>query len=106
MRGCLQVQTPRPPFPPDTSLSLLPRVNLYELMKSSRFQGFSLSVVRRFTLSVLKCLQMLRLEKIIHCDLKPVSMTSVPPGAARPGRQVEARQLREALGRRRGQWCH
>ncbi|XP_015427844.1 PREDICTED: dual specificity tyrosine-phosphorylation-regulated kinase 4 [Myotis davidii] len=46
-------------------------INLYELMKNNSFQGFSLSVVRRFTLSVLKCLQMLYLEKIIHCDLKP-----------------------------------
>ncbi|CAO2606698.1 Dual specificity tyrosine-phosphorylation-regulated kinase 4, partial [Lemmus lemmus] len=46
-------------------------INLYELMKNNSFQGFSLSIVRRFTLSVLKCLQMLYVEKIIHCDLKP-----------------------------------
>nr|XP_031300150.1 dual specificity tyrosine-phosphorylation-regulated kinase 4 [Camelus dromedarius] len=46
-------------------------INLYQLMKNNSFQGFSLSVVRRFTLSVLKCLQMLYVEKIIHCDLKP-----------------------------------
>ncbi|XP_010328330.2 dual specificity tyrosine-phosphorylation-regulated kinase 4 isoform X2 [Saimiri boliviensis] len=46
-------------------------INLYELMKNNSFQGFSLSIVRRFTLSVLKCLQMLSVEKIIHCDLKP-----------------------------------
>lgn len=53
------------------------RINLYELMKNNSFQGFSLSIVRRFTLSVLKCLQMLYVEKIIHCDLKPVSTSSV-----------------------------
>ncbi|XP_074125319.1 dual specificity tyrosine-phosphorylation-regulated kinase 4 isoform X2 [Sminthopsis crassicaudata] len=46
-------------------------INLYELLKNNSFQGFSLSVIRRFTLSVLKCLQMLYVEKIIHCDLKP-----------------------------------
>uniref|UniRef100_G1SGI1 Dual specificity tyrosine-phosphorylation-regulated kinase 4 n=1 Tax=Oryctolagus cuniculus TaxID=9986 RepID=G1SGI1_RABIT len=46
-------------------------INLYELMRNNSFQGFSLSIVRRFTLSVLKCLQMLYVEKIIHCDLKP-----------------------------------
>ncbi|XP_058138594.1 dual specificity tyrosine-phosphorylation-regulated kinase 4 isoform X1 [Dasypus novemcinctus] len=46
-------------------------INLYELMKNNSFQGFSMSIVRRFTLSVLKCLQMLYVEKIIHCDLKP-----------------------------------
>ncbi|XP_021103752.1 LOW QUALITY PROTEIN: dual specificity tyrosine-phosphorylation-regulated kinase 4-like [Heterocephalus glaber] len=48
-------------------------INLYELMKNNSFQGFSLSLVWRFTLCVLKCLQMLYAEKIIHCDLKPVS---------------------------------
>lgn len=57
--------------------SLFFRINLYELMKNNSFQGFSLSIVRRFTLSVLKCLQMLYVEKIIHCDLKPVSTSSV-----------------------------
>lgn len=61
------------------SLSLFSRINLYELMKNNSFQGFSLSIVRRFTLSVLKCLQMLYVEKIIHCDLKPVSASSVLP---------------------------
>lgn len=59
--------------------SVFPRINLYELMKNNSFQGFSLSLVRRFTLCVLKCLQMLYVEKIIHCDLKPVSTTSVLP---------------------------
>lgn len=68
----------------NASLSLFPRINLYELMKNNSFQGFSLSVVRCFTLSVLKCLQMLYVEKIIHCDLKPVSTTSVLLGELLP----------------------
>ncbi|XP_077655213.1 dual specificity tyrosine-phosphorylation-regulated kinase 4 [Urocitellus parryii] len=55
-------------------------INLYELMKSNSFQGFSLSVVRRFTLSVLKCLQMLYVEKIIHCDLKPENIVLYQKG--------------------------
>ncbi|XP_054574765.1 dual specificity tyrosine-phosphorylation-regulated kinase 4 isoform X3 [Eptesicus fuscus] len=55
-------------------------INLYELMKNNSFQGFSLSVVRRFTLSVLKCLQMLYLEKIIHCDLKPENIVLYQKG--------------------------
>ncbi|XP_045061106.1 dual specificity tyrosine-phosphorylation-regulated kinase 4 isoform X3 [Coregonus clupeaformis] len=46
-------------------------VNLYELIKKNNFQGFSLALIRRFTHSLLKCLQMLHKEKIIHCDLKP-----------------------------------
>uniref|UniRef100_A0A4W4ETU5 dual-specificity kinase n=1 Tax=Electrophorus electricus TaxID=8005 RepID=A0A4W4ETU5_ELEEL len=45
--------------------------NLYELIKKNNFQGFSLALIRRFAHSLLKCLQMLHREKIIHCDLKP-----------------------------------
>ncbi|XP_076878123.1 dual specificity tyrosine-phosphorylation-regulated kinase 4 isoform X2 [Brachyhypopomus gauderio] len=45
--------------------------NLYELIKKNNFQGFSVALIRRFAHSLLKCLQMLHREKIIHCDLKP-----------------------------------
>ncbi|KAM5147385.1 LOW QUALITY PROTEIN: dual specificity tyrosine-phosphorylation-regulated kinase 4-like [Callospermophilus lateralis] len=58
----------------------LEQINLYELMKSNSFQGFSLSVVWHFTLSVLKCLQMLYIEKIIHCDLKPENIVLYQKG--------------------------
>lgn len=50
----------------------LDRVNLYELIKKNNFQGFSLALIRRFAHALLRCLQMLHREKIIHCDLKPV----------------------------------
>ncbi|XP_077025858.1 dual specificity tyrosine-phosphorylation-regulated kinase 4 isoform X2 [Tamandua tetradactyla] len=55
-------------------------INLYELMKNNSFQGFSMSIVRRFILSVLKCLQMLYVEKIIHCDLKPENIVLYQKG--------------------------
>ncbi|XP_042636367.1 dual specificity tyrosine-phosphorylation-regulated kinase 4 [Orycteropus afer afer] len=55
-------------------------INLYELMKNNSFQGFSLSIVRRFTFAVLKCLQMLYVEKIIHCDLKPENIVLYQKG--------------------------
>ncbi|XP_012587699.1 PREDICTED: dual specificity tyrosine-phosphorylation-regulated kinase 4 isoform X2 [Condylura cristata] len=55
-------------------------INLYELMKNNSFQGFSLSIIRRFTLCVLKCLQMLSVEKIIHCDLKPENIVLYKKG--------------------------
>ncbi|KAK4830326.1 hypothetical protein QYF61_010090 [Mycteria americana] len=47
------------------------RINLYELIKKNNFQGFSLSLIRHFTQCVLRCLQVLYQERIIHCDLKP-----------------------------------
>ncbi|XP_033003927.1 dual specificity tyrosine-phosphorylation-regulated kinase 4 [Lacerta agilis] len=46
-------------------------INLYELIKKNNFQGFTLGLIRRFTLCILRCLQLLYTEKIIHCDLKP-----------------------------------
>ncbi|NXG49174.1 DYRK4 kinase, partial [Psilopogon haemacephalus] len=46
-------------------------INLYELIKKNNFQGFSLSLIRHFTQGVLRCLQVLYQERIIHCDLKP-----------------------------------
>lgn len=46
-------------------------VNLYELIKKNKFQGFSLQLVRRFAYSILRCLDGLYCNKIIHCDLKP-----------------------------------
>jgi len=46
-------------------------VNLYELIKKNKFQGFSIQLVRRFAFSMLKCLEALYNNKVIHCDLKP-----------------------------------
>ncbi|RWS16549.1 dual specificity tyrosine-phosphorylation-regulated kinase 2-like protein [Dinothrombium tinctorium] len=46
-------------------------VNLYELIKKNKFQGFSIQLVRRFAYSILRCLEALYNNKIIHCDLKP-----------------------------------
>ena len=48
-------------------------MNLYELIKKNNFQGFTIALIRRFAFSLLQCLKVLQREKIIHCDLKPVS---------------------------------
>lgn len=48
-------------------------MNLYELIKKNNYQGFSLSLIRRFANSLISCLRLLYRENIIHCDLKPVS---------------------------------
>lgn len=46
-------------------------LNLYELIKKNNYQGFSLSLIRRFAHSLVQCLKLLHREGIIHCDLKP-----------------------------------
>lgn len=46
-------------------------INLYELIKKNKFQGFSLQLVRKFAHSILQCLDALYRNRIIHCDLKP-----------------------------------
>ncbi|GCC24454.1 dual specificity tyrosine-phosphorylation-regulated kinase 2-like [Chiloscyllium punctatum] len=46
-------------------------MNLYELIKKNKFQGFSLPLVRKFAHSILQCLDALHKSHIIHCDLKP-----------------------------------
>lgn len=46
-------------------------INLYELIKKNKFQGFSLQLVRKFSHSLLQCLEALNKNKIIHCDMKP-----------------------------------
>ncbi|XP_061085693.1 dual specificity tyrosine-phosphorylation-regulated kinase 2 [Conger conger] len=46
-------------------------MNLYELIKKNKFQGFSLPLVRKFAHSILQCLESLHKNRIIHCDLKP-----------------------------------
>ncbi|KAI9261492.1 kinase-like domain-containing protein [Phascolomyces articulosus] len=46
-------------------------MNLYEFIKSNNFQGFSLSLIRRFTIQILQSLCLLHEHRVIHCDLKP-----------------------------------
>ena len=46
-------------------------INLYELIKKNKFQGFSLQLVRKFAHSMLQCLELLNRNRLIHCDLKP-----------------------------------
>lgn len=46
-------------------------INLYELIKKNKFQGFSLQLVRKFSHSLLQCLHALSKSRIIHCDMKP-----------------------------------
>ena len=55
-------------------------MNLYELIKKNKFQGFSIALVRKFAHSILMCLDMLYRNRIIHCDLKPENILLKQPG--------------------------
>eukprot|EP00731_Ephydatia_muelleri_P001251 Em0001g1251a len=55
-------------------------MNLYELIKRNKFQGFSSALVRKFGHSILQCLDTLYRNRIIHCDLKPENILLKQPG--------------------------
>jgi dual specificity tyrosine-phosphorylation-regulated kinase 2/3/4 len=46
-------------------------VNLYDFIKMNNFQGFSLSLIKRFAIQILISLYFMRENNIVHCDLKP-----------------------------------
>jgi dual specificity tyrosine-phosphorylation-regulated kinase 2/3/4 len=46
-------------------------INLYELLRSIHYQGFSLNLIRRFAIQILLALSTSKKLGIIHCDLKP-----------------------------------
>ncbi|XP_046859436.1 dual specificity tyrosine-phosphorylation-regulated kinase 4-like isoform X2 [Xenia sp. Carnegie-2017] len=46
-------------------------INLYELIKKNNFQGFSMSLIKKFAYSILQSLKIVHSSRIIHCDLKP-----------------------------------
>ena len=67
-------------------------INLYELIKKNKFQGFSLQLVRKFAHSLLQCLDLLQRNKIIHCDMKPENVLLKQQG--RSGIKVGRRKER------------
>ncbi|KAJ3131200.1 Dual specificity tyrosine-phosphorylation-regulated kinase [Physocladia obscura] len=46
-------------------------INLYEWVKAGGYRGVHTGVIKRFSSQMLKCLDLLGTEKIVHCDLKP-----------------------------------
>ncbi|PRD22813.1 UNVERIFIED_CONTAM: Dual specificity tyrosine-phosphorylation-regulated kinase 2 [Trichonephila clavipes] len=55
-------------------------INLYELIKKNKFQGFNIQLVRKFAHSLLQCLDVLFRSRVIHCDLKPENILLKQPG--------------------------
>lgn len=46
-------------------------LNLYELIVQNNYEGLSLTLIHRFAVQILVCLQYIRKYGIVHCDLKP-----------------------------------
>ena len=46
-------------------------INLYEYVRDNQFQGVSIGLLRRFALQLLRSLQYMESQQVIHCDLKP-----------------------------------
>jgi len=65
-------------------------IDLYEALKRRNFRGFPLGAARRATKGIVTCLQMLRRQGIIHCDLKPENVLLTMPS---PGPQYATRPI-------------
>jgi len=46
-------------------------MNLYHFLKFNRFQGLSMSLIKRFAVQILQALVLTQQNRVIHCDLKP-----------------------------------
>ncbi|KAI7873241.1 kinase-like domain-containing protein [Mucor mucedo] len=46
-------------------------MNLYEFIKINNFQGFHITLIKRFTVQLLRSLSLLNRHGVVHCDLKP-----------------------------------
>ncbi|OMJ90504.1 hypothetical protein SteCoe_7091 [Stentor coeruleus] len=52
-------------------------MNLYELLQQNNFEGFSISLIHKFALQLLQCLNYVFKLNIVHCDLKPENIMLV-----------------------------
>ncbi|RKO94373.1 kinase-like domain-containing protein, partial [Blyttiomyces helicus] len=62
-------------------------INMYEWLKAGGFRGVHLGVIKRFTVQILQCLQLLAGSKIVHCDLKPEVRLDFDP--SQPGYTIK-----------------
>lgn len=55
-------------------------LNLFEYLKQNSFKGLSAPLLRRIAVQVLRCLDFLQRQRIVHCDLKPENILLQRPG--------------------------
>ena len=52
-------------------------VSLYDLLRATSYNGFTLNIIRKLTEQILQGLIILELSNVIHCDLKPENILFV-----------------------------
>ncbi|KAG1696664.1 Dual specificity tyrosine-phosphorylation-regulated kinase 4 [Nymphon striatum] len=57
-------------------------MNLYQLITKNNYQGFSITLIKKFAQALIHCLKLLEKEKIIHCDLKPENILLKQKGSS------------------------
>ncbi|KAM9901537.1 hypothetical protein OXX79_004490 [Metschnikowia pulcherrima] len=60
-------------------------LNLYTFLELGHFRGVSLSLVKNFAYKILKGLQFVHDQKVIHCDIKPENIMIRLPSNYNPG---------------------
>jgi dual specificity tyrosine-phosphorylation-regulated kinase 2/3/4 len=53
-------------------------MNLYQTLKSNKFQGLPVGLIKKFSIQILQALSLLDRYKVIHCDLKPENILLNP----------------------------
>ncbi|CCE61530.1 hypothetical protein TPHA_0A04570 [Tetrapisispora phaffii CBS 4417] len=53
--------------------------NLYELLKQNQFHGLNIRLIKILTKQLLDSLTILKMNKLVHCDLKPENISLISP---------------------------
>ncbi|KAJ3389689.1 Dual specificity tyrosine-phosphorylation-regulated kinase [Entophlyctis sp. JEL0112] len=61
-------------------------INLYEWTKAGGYRGIHTGLIKRFAFQILKCLELLSMNDIVHCDLKPENILLADPSYLQPNR--------------------
>ncbi|KAJ3201703.1 Dual specificity tyrosine-phosphorylation-regulated kinase, partial [Entophlyctis luteolus] len=59
-------------------------INLYEWTKAGGYRGIHTGLIKKFAFQILKFLELLSAEDIVHCDLKPENILFVDPTYKQP----------------------
>lgn len=64
-------------------------LNLFSLIEMTSYRGFSLDIIKHFSSSILKGLEFIHKENIIHCDIKPENIMIKVPSNFNPNDSID-----------------